>query len=112
MPEACIEFYKKLKFNDWHGIFTRTRLCGMLQGKAYRAPNRLFFIVAAFKAWNFKHERTVQMARMSKRYIEVVAHVTGDMGQSAWSQDDLRSLGRKMKEMKGYWSRHSKTTVL
>lgn len=73
----------------------------MLEGKNYRALVRVFPFVVAFITLSTEHRRTSVMTRVHTRYGEIVSDVMGDIRQRAWSEEDLSSLERTLREFKG-----------
>lgn len=81
---------------DWKIIVTRCKLRGMLEGKDYKASDRVIRFVARFTDSCIEHEMTAPMMRVPTQYADLSANVTKEMGQWAWSVEELSSIYRRL----------------
>lgn len=66
--------------NERDGIFTRTKLRGMLKGKAYEAVEKIFSFSADFINKCTGNEETAPVTRLHTRYSKTIVDVPEYMG--------------------------------
>lgn len=66
---------------EQHGKFTRTGHCGILEGKDYRALDKVFPLVAVSIDPSKECEKMTPMTRTQSRSSNVTANVTRGIGQ-------------------------------
>lgn len=72
----------------------------MLEGKDYKELDEVIPFVAALIDRSTKHEKTAPMTRVRTWYSEIVFGVTGYMENRVWTEEELVSLERTIKEFK------------
>lgn len=75
LPGVRTDFSKDEVSNGWHGIFSGTGLCVLLEEKDYRALEKVFIFIAAFVDRSAEHYRTAAMVMVHTRYSEPVTDV-------------------------------------
>lgn len=72
----------------------------MLERKADRALDIVFFFVVTFIDQGTEYEKTACMTKIHLRYGEIVVDVSENIVQRAWSEEELGSLERMVNEFK------------
>lgn len=78
-PVARIDISKRGATNGWDGIFTKSGLRGMLDGKDYQSLGKRFSFLTAFIGRYMDYKKSVAMKTVHKCYSDIVADVKGDM---------------------------------
>lgn len=100
LPGVRVDFRTGRVSSRWSRIFIRAGLREMVERRDYRALGTLFPFLSSFMDRSTEHERSATMTSVCTWYSEIIGDVKRGAGQCEWSDEELKSLERRVKQSK------------
>lgn len=81
-------------------IFRKTELHKILDGMNCHTIDEVILIVVTFVDRSRENDRKTPIKRIHMRYSEIISDGTGDLGQHARKEKELRSLEQKLEKVR------------